>query len=97
MCPTTPRGRAGWFAREWHEGEGWRRIEVPAEVAGRMSQATLRAKRAKLTAHEYAREYGLSFGGDDDALFPLELIEGMFDPRVELLAVTWPRFGGRGE
>ncbi len=93
LCTTTPRGRAGWFAREWHEGEGWRRIEVPAEVASRMSQAALRAKKAKLTPHEYAREYGLSFGGDDDALYPPDLIADMMDPSVEVLPVGWPRFG----
>jgi len=95
VCPTTPRGRAGWFFREWHDGEGWRRIRVPVDASARVSPAKVEAQRGKLTPHQFAVEYGLSFGGSEDALFPPELVEAAMSRDVETLDADWPRFGGR--
>ena len=94
---TTPAGRRGWFFREWHRGEGWYRIKVTAEESARLSEAKLRARRAQLTPVEYAVEYGLSFGGGENSLYPPELIEAAMDRGVRLLAAEWPRYGGAGE
>lgn len=96
VCLTTPRGRGGFFFREWHDGEGWTRIRATPEDSPRMTEARLAAQRRKLTAHQFSVEYGLSFGGSDTSLFPAELIESCMDRSVELLKPDWPRFGGGG-
>ena len=94
VCPTTPAGRRGWFARAWHEEDGWTRIRVPVDASGRVSAAKVAAARARLTPGEFNAEFNLSFGSSEDALYPYALVEAAMDRRVRTLDVNWPRFGG---
>ena len=96
IAATTPAGRAGWFFREWTEGEGWHRIKVAADQSSRVGEARLRARRTQMTPADYATEYMLSFGGSENGLYPPELVEAAMDRRVRLLAADWPRYGGAG-
>lgn len=96
IAPTTPAGRRGWFHREWTEGgEDWRRIRVPVDANRHVSDAKIAAARRRMTPSEFSVEYGLSFGGSEDALYPPELVEAAMDRNVRLLDATWKRFGGR--
>jgi hypothetical protein len=94
VAPTTPAGRRGWFYREWREGEDWRRIRVPVEANKHVGAGKIAAARRRMTPAEYSVEYGLSFGGSEDALFPAEIVEAAMDRNVRLLDVGWRRFGG---
>ena len=95
ICPTTPSGRRGWFFREWQEGgEDWRRIRVPTEAGRHVSDKKISAARRRMTASEFSVEYGLSFGGSEDSLFPPELVEQAMDRHTRLLQIEWPRFSG---
>ncbi len=96
VCPTTPAGRRGWFHREWQDGgDHWRRIRVPVEAGRHVSDAKISAARRRMTAGEFSVEYGLSFGGSEDSLYPGELVEQAMCRNTRLLQIDWPRFAGR--
>ncbi len=78
---STPFGKAGWFYEEWTGGEGWERVEVPAQECPRISPEFLAQERRANPERWYRQEYLCSFEDLEGALFSLEDIEAAMDPR----------------
>jgi Terminase large subunit, T4likevirus-type, N-terminal len=85
---STPYGKRGVFFKEWSEGEGWERYEVPAAECPRISPEFLEEEREALPSWVYRQEYECSFEETEDQVFTHEMVE-----RAVTSEVT-PLFGG---
>jgi hypothetical protein len=85
---STPTGRRGVFFKEWIEGVGWERYEVPAEECPRISEAFLEEERRSLPRRIFDQEYRCAFVETEDAVFSFEDVAGAMDPRVTPLFGT---------
>jgi Terminase large subunit, T4likevirus-type, N-terminal len=72
---STPYGKRGVFFKEWSEGEGWERYEVPAAECPRISPEFLEEEREALPSWVYRQEYECSFEETEDQVFTHEMIE----------------------
>ena len=87
---STPFGKRGVFYREWTEGEGWKRFEVPATEVPRISPEFLEEERKALGPWWFAQEYECRFMETDDAIFTHEVVERAITDEVK------PLFAGGG-
>lgn len=72
---STPRGKRGWFYREWSEGgDQWHRARVTAHSIPRIDPAWLERQRDKLGEYWFTQEFLCEFLDADDQLFPTDLI-----------------------
>ena len=85
---STPYGKRGVFFKEWSEGEGWERYEVPAAECPRISPEFLEEEREALPSWVYRQDYECSFEETEDQVFTHEMVE-----RAVTSEVT-PLFGG---
>lgn len=85
---STPWGKRGVFFREWTEGEGWERYEVPATDVPRISPEFLAEERRTLGERWYRQEFLCSFEETEDSVFASEAIESAITSEVS------PLFGG---
>ena len=85
---STPYGKRGVFFKEWSEGEGWERYEVPAAECPRILPQFLEEEREALPSWVYRQEYECSFEETEDQVFTHEMVE-----RAVTSEVT-PLFGG---
>ncbi len=69
MMMSTPWGKRGVFHREWTEGMGWERYEVPASRCPRIPESFLAEERRTLGRWLYQQEYECVFGENIDAVF----------------------------
>lgn len=83
MLLSTPYGKRGVFHKEWSDGEGWTRFEVPATEVPRIPPAFLEAERRSMPEWWYAQEYGCEFRETEDQLFTHEMIEGARDDALQ--------------
>jgi len=88
---STPAGRRGVFFKEWTEGAGWERYEVPAEECPRISEAFLEEERRSLPRRVFDQEYRCAFVETEDAVFSFEDVAGAMEPGVT------PLFGAPAE
>lgn len=84
---TTPKGRRGWFYREWTGPGRYKRIKVTADQCPRISPEFLAAEEKALGPLMFRQEYFCEFADDDTAVFASELIERAFTSEVQPL---WP-------
>jgi len=82
---TTPAGKRGWFYDAWHGDGEWDRIKIPAEQCPRISAEFLAEELRELGPELYSQEYGLSFVEDNEAVFPLAVIQAAFTDQVRPL------------
>jgi hypothetical protein len=66
---STPWGKRGVFHREWVEGVGWERYEIPASQCPRIPEAFLEEERRTLGRWLFEQEYECTFGENIDAVF----------------------------
>lgn len=66
---STPWGKRGVFHREWVEGVGWERYEIPASECPRIPATFLKEERRALGRWLYSQEYECIFGENIDAVF----------------------------
>jgi hypothetical protein len=66
---STPWGKRGVFHREWVEGVGWERYEIPASECPRIPATFLKEERRALGSWLYSQEYECIFGENIDAVF----------------------------
>jgi hypothetical protein len=85
---STPWGKRGIFHREWTEGAGWERYEIPASLCPRIAPAFLAEERVALGEWWYRQEYECQFSDTSDQVFSTELI------RSAVSAEVTPLFGG---
>jgi hypothetical protein len=85
---STPKGKRGFFYREYTEGEAdWHRAVVTAEHCPRIDQTWLAEERRRIGDYWYRQEYGCEFVDTDDQLFPSELVDEAITPTVTPLAL----------
>src|SRR5215217_65299 len=85
---STPFGKRGVFYREWTEGEGWERFEVPATEVPRISPEFLEEEREALPSWVYRQEYECSFEETEDQVFTTEMVERAVSSEVTPLFRT---------
>jgi phage FluMu gp28-like protein len=82
---TTPAGKRGWFYEAWHGDGDWMRVRVAASDCPRISKEWLAEELKELGAARFSEEYGLEFRDDDEAAFPVAVIENAFTTEVKPL------------
>jgi hypothetical protein len=82
---TTPAGKRGWFYEAWTKGEEWNRVKVPASDCPRISKEFLDEELRELGPARFSEEYELVFRDDDEAVFPVAVIERAFSREVRPL------------
>ncbi len=67
---STPFGKRGVFHQQWTEGgDAWERIEIPASLCPRISQAFLEEERKTIGEWWFAQEYLCTFTETTDQVF----------------------------
>ena len=79
---TTPAGKRGWFFDAWHGTGDWHRVKVSVDQCPRISKEFLADELKELGAQRYSEEYGLEFRDNDEAVFPLAVIQAAFTSEV---------------
>lgn len=82
---STPFGKRGHFWREWSEGTGWARVEVPASRVPRISPQFLEEERRSMGAWWFAQEYMCEFGESTDSVFSHSSVMGALSGDVKPL------------
>lgn len=82
---STPFGKRGFFHKEWTEGLGWERFEVPATKCPRISPEFLAEERRTVPLWWYQQEYECIFGDAEGAVFSHEQIRAALDDGLEPL------------
>lgn len=82
---TTPAGKRGFFYEAWHGDGDWLHIEVPASQCPRISKEFLDEEFKELGAARFSEEYGLEFRDNEEAVFPVAVIERAFTNEVDPL------------
>jgi hypothetical protein len=85
ICLTTPAGKRGFFFDAWTKSTDWQKVEVRATDCPRISGEFLAEELRELGPQKYAQEYGLEFLDDDQAVFPIGVIEAAFTDQVQPL------------
>jgi hypothetical protein len=89
---STPFGRRGHFWEAW-SGEGWERVEVPAEKVPRIAPGFLAAERLALGEAWYRQEYECQFLQASNQVFRPEDIARSISREVEPLFPIAPAAG----
>ena len=82
---STPFGKRGHFWREWDEGRGWQRVEVPATQVPRISSEFLEEERGSMGEWWYSQEYMCQFRESTDAVFSHEQVMGALSDEIQPL------------
>jgi hypothetical protein len=92
VAMTTPRGKRGWFYREWGEGgASWHRARVPATEIDRISPAWLERTRARLGDWMYRQEFLCEFVDASEQYYATELVAAALS--AEVAALPLPTLG----
>jgi len=66
---STPHGKQGVFYRTWNEGQGWKKITVPAEGCPRITKEFLDDERRTMGESWFRQEYCCEFTQEQGAIF----------------------------
>ncbi|MGB9370384.1 MAG: phage terminase large subunit [Halobacteriota archaeon] len=66
---STPHGKQGVFYRTWNEGQGWKKITVPAEECSRITKEFLDEERRTMGESWFRQEYCCEFTQEQGAIF----------------------------
>jgi hypothetical protein len=94
IAMTTPRGKRGWFWREWEQGgPEWHRERITWEQIPRFKPSYIERTRRRIGEWMFRQEFGCEFVDDAEQMFATALVEAAFSPDVQPLAL--PIFAGR--
>jgi hypothetical protein len=82
---TTPAGKRGWFYEAWSKGEDWHKVKVAASDCPRISKEFLEEEFRELGAARFSEEYEVLFRDNEEAVFPVAVIEAAFANEVRPL------------
>lgn len=82
---TTPAGKRGWFYEAWQSEGSWLRVKVTTDMCPRITPEFLAEELKELGPIRFSEEYQLEFRDDDEAVFPVGVIETAFTTEVALL------------
>ncbi len=88
---STPWGKRGAFFKEWTEGTGWERYEVPARECLRITPEFLEEERRNMPAPWFRQEYECQFVETEDQVFAYDDVQAALDTDEE------PLFAARGD
>lgn len=71
-CLTTPFGKRGFFWKEWSQGQGWHRKEVPWYKCSRLERDFIESERLMLGKDDFEQEYECRFHESVGGVFDLE-------------------------
>jgi len=87
---STPRGRRGFFYREWTEGgPHWSRTKITAYQCPRIPRDWLEGERERIGRSAFNQEYLVEFVENEDSAFAYDDVEAALDPAAR------PLFHGR--
>lgn len=87
---STPRGRRGFFYREWTEGGSqWHRAKITAYECPRISRDWLEGERERIGRSAFNQEYLVEFVENEESAFAYDDVEAALDPEAR------PLFHGR--
>jgi hypothetical protein len=83
---TTPRGKRGWFYESWIDKDGpWKRFRITPDMCPRITRQFLAEELRALGPAKFSEEYNLEFRDDDEAIFPIGVIERAFATEIQPL------------
>jgi hypothetical protein len=82
---STPKGKRGFFYREWLEGSGWDRVSITADCCPRISPSFLEQERRSLPEAIFMQEYFCQFSDAEGAVFSYSDVMGALSDRVQPL------------
>lgn len=82
---TTPAGKRGWFYEAWIGDADWHRVRITPDMCPRITPEFLAEELKALGPERYSEEYGLEFRDNDEAVFPVGVIEKAFSSEVQPL------------
>ena len=92
IAMTTPRGKRGWFYREWTEGgDEWHREQITWRDIPRFHPDWIKRTRRRLGEFMFAQEFECAFVDDSSQFFATDLITGALSDEVQPLILP----GGR--
>jgi hypothetical protein len=80
---STPFGQRGWWHGAWVQGDEWLRVEVPASMCARISDAFLAEERRNLGQSWYLQEYCCQFSEVAGMVFSLDSILASLTPEAQ--------------
>jgi hypothetical protein len=82
---STPFGKRGFFYREWAEGDGWYKVEIPADRCPRIDREFLQEEYRTLGDLWYAQEYQCRFVDAVNQVFTFEAVMAALSNEVQPL------------
>lgn len=82
---STPRGKRGFFHKEWTEGKGWEKTTITADECPRITAEFLNEQREKMPLNWFRQEYYCEFSDTDDATFRYEDVKAAMSSEVKPL------------
>lgn len=82
---STPYGTRGFFWEEWERGEGWERVETPADHCPRFDPAFLERERKSMGESWFKQEYLCQFLENENTFLPRAWVEAAFTREVSAL------------
>jgi hypothetical protein len=82
---SSPAAKQGFFWERWSQNNNWHKVRITAHDCPRISPEFLAEELRELGPQKYAQEYMAEFLDDDQAVFPVSIIEAAFTDEVEPL------------
>ncbi len=83
---STPRGRRGFFFREWTEGGPlWHRAKITAYQCPRIPRDWLEGERERIGRSAFNQEFLVEFVENEDSAFAYDDVEAALDPTAQPL------------
>lgn len=84
---STPNGKRGWFWEAWAQGDGWKKVKIPATDCPRITREFLEEERQALGDRRFAQEYLCEFVEVVDQAFGEDAIRAAFSRNIEPLSL----------
>jgi len=84
LAMSTPFGRRGWWADAWHDGHGWQRVQITADLCPRISPAFLAEQQRAMGDFWFQQEYLCQFSDTMSSAFrTIDIENARHGERVE--------------
>jgi hypothetical protein len=84
---STPYGTRGFFWEEWERGDGWERVETPANECPRFDPEFLERERKSMGESWFKQEYLCQFLENENTFLPRAWVEAAFTREIKALSL----------
>ncbi len=84
---STPYGTRGFFWEEWERGDGWERVETPANECSRFDPEFLERERKSMGESWFKQEYLCQFLENENTFLPRAWVEAAFTREIKALSL----------